>query len=48
MEKPSRRIAALESHIIQHLGCHDCGAKAGQYCKPDYGCSIFSRIVPKS
>ena len=36
---------ALREQIIAHLGCSDCGAPAGKLCRPEYGCSIESRVL---
>lgn len=38
-----QKVRRLEDHLRELLPCHDCGAQAGQYCKPDYGCSPLSR-----
>jgi hypothetical protein len=43
--KCAQQVTELQQHIKLHLGCSDCGAPAGQPCKPDYGCQITDRTV---
>lgn len=41
----ARRLSLLIAHIEQNYDCANCGAKAGEPCKPEFGCDEWDRLA---
>jgi len=40
----AKRYTALKEFIQENYPCGDCGAKAGEPCRPDFGCDEYDRL----
>lgn len=47
VETPALKAAA-HLELINRYPCADCGAKAGEWCRPDYGCKPTDRRAPEN
>ena len=41
----SEKYVTLREHVVELLGCANCGAKAGHGCNHDHGCIDSDRSV---
>jgi len=44
--KGIRLAHAAMRELTVRYPCNDCGAKAGRWCKPEYGCAPQNRAAP--
>ena len=41
----ARRRAGTRAALVAEFGCDDCGAPAGEECRPAFGCTDVNRTV---